>query len=187
MGPAVLIRDAQRLLIMLIVCCIGGYRVAAQQTAPASRQTKHQKASSVRVVSIRMSVFGGFCACCSGGELQVSPRGVTLLISNSRECQEQDPHKYRNLKVDADLSGKHWKALERLIDHDALFALPDSLGCASCYDGLDEIIEVKFSDRTQKSVTFPYPGAPKELSGLSEKLLSLEAKLHDELPVGSGR
>jgi protein-arginine kinase activator protein McsA len=61
--------------------------------------------------------------------------------------------------------------------------LPDRIGCASCYDGLDEFIEVKFSDHSKKSVTFPLGSAPKEINALSEKLLSLEAKLRNELPI----
>ena len=108
-----------------------------------------------------------------------------LLLTFSRECHQQDSRRYRDLRVNADLSGKHWQALQRLIDHDALFALPDRIGCASCYDGVDELIEVKFSDHSKKSVTFPMGSAPKEISALSEKLLSLEAKLRDELPIGA--
>ena len=82
------------------------------------------------------------------------------------------------------MSGKHWQALERLVDHDALFALPDTIGCARCYDGVDELIEVKFNDHSKKSVTFPVGSPPKEINALSEKLLSLEAKLRNELPIG---
>jgi hypothetical protein len=65
-----------------------------------------------------------------------------------------------------------------------LFALPDRIGCASCVDGIDEVIEIKFREYSKKSVTFPMGSAPKEISALSEKLLSLEAKLWDELPLG---
>jgi hypothetical protein len=61
--------------------------------------------------------------------------------------------------------------------------LPDSIGCASCVDGIDEIIDVEFRDQSKKSVTFPMGSAPKEISALSEKLFSLEAKLQNELPI----
>jgi len=82
--------------------------------------------------------------------------------------------------VDADLSSRHWRELEQLIDHDTLFAIPDTIGCPGCTDGPTELVEVKFSDHTKKSVY--YESAPREISGLSEKLLALEAKLERELP-----
>jgi hypothetical protein len=172
----------QKLMSVLLACCIGGHRAAAHQTSPAPKET-HQQALPVRVVSIRFSTFGGTCECCPSNELQVSSGGAVLLITFSRECHQRDSHRYSDLRVDADLSGKHWQALQRLVDHYALFALPDRIGCASCVDGIDEIIDVKFSDHSKKSVTFPMGSAPKEISALSEKLLSLEAKLQNELPI----
>ena len=175
--------DTQKLPLVLLACCIGGHCAAAQQTIPVPKETRYRQTSPVSVMSIRFSVYGGTCECCSGNELQVRPGGATLLVTFPRECHRKDPHKYRDLRVDADLSGKHWQALQRLIDHDALFALPDTNGCASCVDGLDELIEVKFSDHSKKSVSFPMGSAPKEVNALSEKLLSLEAKLQNELPV----
>ena len=173
----------QELVSVLLACCIGGYSASAQQTRPAAKEG-YQQALPVHVVSIRLSTFGGTCECCPGDELKVRPGEAMLLLSFSRECHQQDSRRYRDLRVNADLSGKHWQALQRLVDHDALFALPDRIGCASCYDGVDELIEVKFSDHSKKSVTFPMGSAPKEISALSEKLLSLEAKLRDELPIG---
>jgi len=173
----------QELVNVLLACCIGGYSALAQQTRPAAKEG-YQKALSAHVVSIRLSTFGGTCECCPGNELQVRPGEATLLVTFFRECHQQDSRRYRDLRVNADLSGKHWQALQRLVDHDALFALPDRIGCASCYDGVDELIEVKFSDHSKKSVTFPMGSAPKEISALSQKLLSLEAKLRDELPIG---
>jgi hypothetical protein len=172
----------QKLLSVLLACCIGGHRAAAQQTSPTPREM-YQQAVPVHVVSIRYSTFGGTCECCSNNELQVSSGGVVLLNTFPRICQQRDSRKYSSLRVDAGLSGKHWQALQRLVDHDSLFALPDSIGCASCVDGIDEIIDVKFSDHSKKSVTFPMGSAPKEVSVLAEKLLSLETKLQNELPI----
>src|SRR6266853_5312993 len=166
----------QELVSVLLACCIGGYSASAQQTRPAAKERY--------VVSIRLSTFGGTCECCPGDELKVRPGEAMLLLTFSRECHQQDSRRYRDLRVNADLSGKHWQALQRLVDHDALFALPDRIGCASCYDGVDELIEVKFSNHSKKSVTFPMGSALKEISALSEKLLSLEAKLRDELQIG---
>lgn len=172
----------QELVSVLLACCIGGYPASAQQTRPGAKEG-YQQALPVHVVSIRFSTFGGTCECCSGGQLEVKPGKAVLLVTFSRECHRQDSRRYRDLRVNADLSGKHWQELQRLVDHDDFFALPDRIGCASCYDGLDEFIEVKFSDHSKKSVTFPMGSAPKEINALSEKLLSLEAKLRDELPI----
>ena len=172
----------QELVSVLLACCIGGCPASAQQTGPGVKEG-YQQALPVHVVSIRFSTFGGTCECCSGDELEVRPGKAMLRVTFSRECHQQDSRRYRDLRVNADLSGKHWQELQRLVDHDDLFALPDRTGCASCYDGLDEFIEVKFSDHSKKSVTFPMGSAPKEINALSEKLLSLEAKLRDELPI----
>lgn len=175
--------NTEKLLGVLLACCIMGYGPTAQQTRPAPNDM-HQQALHARVVSIRFSTFGGTLECSPGNELQVRASGAILLITFSRECHQRDSRRYRDLRVDADLSGKHWEALQRLIDHEALFALPDTIGCARCVDGVDELIEVKFSDHSKKSVTFPMGSAPKEISALSEKLLSLQAKLWNELPIG---
>jgi hypothetical protein len=177
------IRARQELVSVLLACCIGAYSASAQQTRPAAKG-RYQHALPVHVVSMRFSTFGGTCECCPGDALEVKPGEATLLVTFSRECHQQDSRRYRDLRVKADLSGMHWQALQGLVDHDALFALPDRIGCASCYDGLDEFIEVKFSDHSKKSVTFPMGSAPKEITALSEKLLSLEARLRDELPIG---
>ena len=156
-------------------------RLGAEQTIPTPQQKGHQHASPVRVVGVRFLIGAGLCTSCyCGREIQVSPRQVTLLVRPFRDCQQQNPQKYRELKVDADLSSKHWRELEQLIDHDTLFALPDTIGCPGCSDGPTELVEVKFSDHTKKSVY--YESAPREISALSEKLLALEAKLERELP-----
>ena len=151
------------------------------QASPASRQNDKQKASALRVVSIQYTTGAGLCGCDCGGELHVNPGQATLFIRPALECQRRNPKKYREFKVDADFSSKHWRELEQLIDHDALFALPDKIGCPGCTDGLTEFLEVKFSDHTKKSVF--YDGAPKDILALSQKLSALEAKLEQELPA----
>lgn len=177
------IRCMQKLLIAVIACLILGDRGAAQQTLPALKQTGHQHASPVRAVSIRFILGGGFgCVCYCGSEIQVSPGEVTLLERPGPDCQQRDPQKYREWRVDADLSGKNWQELQQAVDHDALFALPDRIWCPSCTgDEETEFFEVKFSDRTKKSV-YCTGGVPKEIGTLSEKLLALINKLERELP-----
>jgi len=159
------------------VCCIAGNGAAAQLARPAPKAETCQQSMRARVVRIRFSTFGGSLECSPSNELQVRPGGAVLIITFSRECHQRDSRRYRDLRVDADLSGKHWRALEQLVDHDALFALPDTIGCARCVDGVDEFIEVNFSDHSKKSVTFPMGSSPKEVSALSDRLLSLQAKI----------
>ena len=98
-----------------------------------------------------------------------------------RECQQRDPHSYRDYRVKANLSRKHWKELQQLAGKDTLLALPDIAGCASCTDGMDELVEVMFSDKTKKSVKYPAGDPPKQIKLLSEKLSHLLGKLEDEL------
>lgn len=112
--------------------------------------------------------------------MQVSPGQATLLITPFRDCQRQNPAKYREFRVNADLSSKHWHELEDLVNHDVLFGLPDKIGCPGCADGSAEFVEVEFSDRTKKSVY--YGSAPTEIRALSDKLNALTARLQRELP-----
>ena len=166
--------DIKKLLIALLMCCVQESCAGAQKATPAPKP--------LRAVSIRFAWGAGLCDCYCGAEMQVTPAGVKLLRRPFGECQQRDPEKYREFRVDADLSAKHWQELEQLIDHDALFALPDTIGCASCVDRVDEFIEVTFSNRTKKSVRYPAGSAPKEIRTLSEKLTAMETKLEVELP-----
>src|SRR5260370_35389967 len=112
----------QELVNVLLACCIGGYSAFAQQTRPAAKEG-YQKALSAHVVSIRLSTFGGTCECCPGNELQVRPGEATLLVTFFRECHQQDARRYRDLKVNADLSGTHCQALLGSVTQNALFDL----------------------------------------------------------------
>jgi hypothetical protein len=69
-----------------------------------------------------------------------------------------------------------------LVDRDELFALPDRTSCASCVDGVDEFVDVKFGDHAKKSITYAEGSSPKELKDLVVKLKALEEKLQNELP-----
>jgi hypothetical protein len=158
---------------------MGAILGSASQLSPALRQNDKQAASPLRVLSIQYTTGAGFCGCYCGGELQVHPGKATLFVRPALECQRRNPKKYREFKIDADFSDKHWRELEQLIDHDALFALPDKIGCPGCSDGLTEFLEIKFSDHTKKSVF--YDSAPMKILALSQKLAALEAKLEQEL------
>jgi hypothetical protein len=163
-------------LIVSLICSISIY---SQQT-PAPRETRHHRAAPAHVVTIRFVTGAGLCGCYCGGELRVSAGQAMLLITPFSDCQRQNPAKYREFRVNADLSTKHWHELEELVNHDALFGLPDKIGCPGCTDGGTEFIEVEFSDRTKKSVY--YENAPTDIRALSDKLNALDAKLRSDLP-----
>src|SRR5215467_5464906 len=106
--------NRRRVLSMLLVCWIFGKGTAAQQTRPAPKLEARQQFVHAHVVSMRFSTFGGSLECSPGNELQVRPGGAVLVITFSRECHQRDSRRYRDLRVDADLSNKHWRALEQL-------------------------------------------------------------------------
>jgi hypothetical protein len=146
----------------------------------AQKPNGHKKQGKpVRVVSIRFGQFGGTGKGYTP-ELQVSDGQATLTETSTPIPQRQ----HTNLKVRADLSAKHWQEIQALVDRDELFALPDRTSCASCVDGLDEFVEVKFSDHAKKSVTYAEGSTPKQLEDLAVKLKALEEKLQNELPPG---
>lgn len=167
----------QKLVIVSLTFSVGSY---SQQTTHAPKQNGRRRDAPVRVVNIRFVTGAGLCGCYCGGELLVSPGQATLLLAPFRDCQRQNPAKYREFRVNANLSSKHWRELEELVNHDVLFRLPDRIGCPGCSDGSTEFIEVEFSDHAKKSVY--YESAPREIGALSDKLNTLEGKLRDELP-----
>lgn len=131
-----------------------------------------------RIVSIRMTVSSGMCFGYCSAELSVKDGEARLLISSA----ERDKRKCPDLKVTSDISEKHWNSVVTLVERDALFALPDRIGCPGCTDAPIESIEVRFSDKTRKHVAYDVGGAPKELSALSSNLRALDEKLQNELP-----
>jgi hypothetical protein len=165
-------------LFVFLACFFSG--TVTPRTSGAQKPNRHKnQGKPVRVVSIRFGQFGG-----TGDgytpELQVSDGQATLTETWTPVPQRQHP----NLKVRADLSGKHWQEIRALVDRDELFALPDRTSCASCVDGVDEFVEVKFNDHAKKSVTYAEGSAPKQLKDLVVKLKALEEKLQNELPPG---
>jgi len=162
-------------------------RSAVQQTTFSSKQTENHHAAPVRAVNIRfVAIYGFGCGCYCSAEIQILPGKATLSTVPTRRCQQRDSQKYRTLRVDADLSSKHWRELEQLVNHDALFALPDMIPCPGCSgDQGSKVIQVEFSDHTRKSVR--YLVVPNEIAALSEKLSALEAKLENELPTWWGK
>lgn len=168
------------LLIMLIASGTNCFFV--QLAVHARVQAGQPHAPVAHAVSMRFSQWVGFCGgCYCGAEIRVNPQKVTLFRNALRECQQRDARKYRDFRVDSDISGKHWKELQHLADKDILFTLPNTTGCASCVDGMDEMIEVTFSDGTKKSVQFPAGTPPKEIKPLHEKLSRWLSKLEGEL------
>jgi len=170
---------ASRLGLFVLLACFPSGMVTPRASGAQKPNGHKKQGKPVRVVSIRFGQFGGM----GGGytpELHASDGQATLTETWTPMSQPR----HANLKVRADLSGKHWQEIQALVDRDELFALPDRTSCASCVDGLDEFVEVKFSDHTKKSVTYAEGSTPKQLKDLVVKLKALEEKLENELPPG---
>lgn len=179
-------RYAATALISLMIATSSAERSAAEQATISPKQIENQHASPMHAVNIRFVLGYGYgCECYCGAEMQVRPGKATLRKRPTQRCQHMDSQKYRVLSVNADLSSKRWRELEQLVNHDALFALPDTIPCGCTGDEGDHLIEVEFSDHTKKSVR--YVLAPNEITTLSEKLLALESKLENELPPWWGK
>ncbi len=141
-------------------------------------QAKTRQTKTVRLISIQ---FGQSYSLCDGycfTDLEVNAGEATLTKSTMREQQR----KYPTLTVRMDVSQKRWAQLQQLDARDVLFSLPDSIGCPGCTDQGTEHIVVKFSDRSEKSVSWSAGEPPKDIRPLCEKLQALENKLHKELP-----
>lgn len=151
--------------------------VLATQRAAAKPNAHKNHGRPSRVVSIRFGHWGGLGEG-HASELQISDGQATLTETSQPEIQRR----YPNLRVSADLSKRDWQELQALVDRDAMFSLPDRTSCAACVDGVDEFVEVKFSDHTRKSVTYAEGSPPKQLQDLVAKLKALEMKLQNELP-----
>jgi hypothetical protein len=128
----------------------------------------------VRVLSIRFGEWSGSCDSDCGEDLQVIAGETTL----RRSCFPEAQSRPANFTVRADLSDKHWKELVQLIDHAAIYALPDRSSGGWC----GEFVEVKFSDKSRKKLSWATDGPPKELGELRDKLQALKSKLEKELP-----
>ena len=138
----------------------------------------HSQAPSkpVRVVNIRFGQYGGSLEGCCSTEMQVSAGEATLVTTSARD----ELRRYPKHTVRADVSSKHWRELLQLVDHDALFSLPDHTSCGTCIDGIDEFVEVTFRDQTRKRVTWGLGLPPKELKDLVDRLRALEDRLLNE-------
>ncbi len=147
------------------------------QEAPLAKKAAHP-VKPPQVTHIRFILSSGMCYGYCMQELDVE-QGQAILLNHS---QGEDKNKCPDLKVTADFSDKHWKELVQLIDREALFALPERIGCPGCVDQVIEHVEVRFSDHTKRGVSYNLGDTPKEIKTLSAKLAALEAKLANEIP-----
>jgi len=169
-------------VLFVVLSSITLTQLASGGQKPSEAQ---KQAKPLRVVSIRFGQFGGTIES-YWPRLDVREGQATLTQSWSGEPQNR-PRNVRDLKVRADLSGKHWQGLQALVNRDEFLALPDRTSCASCVDGIDEFVEVEFSDHIKKSVSYAEGRAPAQLKELSVKLKALQQKLQNELPQGQNR
>jgi hypothetical protein len=158
----------------LLLVCIVATMLRAQEI-PSAKASQHAKPA--RVTHIRAITGAGMCYGYCEHELNVE-YGEAVLLKQSRDNKNKCP----DLQVKADLSDKHWRELAQLVDHKALFALPDTIGCPGCVDEVTESMEITFSDHTKKTVFYNLGSAPNEIKDLSAKLEALRKKLEKEFP-----
>jgi hypothetical protein len=159
----------------MLTCLVAGITYGLEP--PVAKATNHP-AKPPHVAHIIFIRSSGMCYGYCYAELQVGP-GETTLLNQSRD---NDKKKCPDLKVRADLSEKHWKELVQLVDREALFAMPERIGCPGCVDEVVESLEVRFSDHTKKSVMYNLESAPQEIQALSASLAATLKKLDSELP-----
>jgi hypothetical protein len=162
-----------------VLMCFLSFSASLKHANAAPRSPDRKTPKAVRVVSIHFGQWAGMCYGYCSTELEVSA-GEAVLHQKAWGPVEQ--RRYPARQVRADLSDKHWKELQQLVDHVTLISLPDKVGCPDCTDGGAESVEVKFSDRTSKKITFDMGVPPKELKDLADMLRTLESKLLQEFP-----
>jgi hypothetical protein len=159
-------------LVALLILCVALNTACAQQESAPGRSAKPP-----HVLSIRYGWFSGMCYGYCSEELNVSTGDAVLMKTASSEKS-----KYRDLRVAGNVSPKHWRELAQLADYQNFDGVPERIGCPGCVDEPVEYIEVRYSDRTTKSVTYNAGGAPVPLATLAEKLSALIAKLEKDIP-----
>lgn len=129
--------DYLRIALMLI--CLAAGSLLAQE--PPLAKSKGQPTKPPRVIRILFSQSSGMCYGYCYAQLEVESGEATLL----KPYRDKNTNKCPDLKVRGDLSGTHWKELAQLVDHEALLALPERIGCPGCVDEVIESLEVRFS------------------------------------------
>jgi hypothetical protein len=173
---------ASRLGLLVFLLCLSSGTMTQRSSGGQKPNGAKKQGRPVRVVSIRFGQFGGTIES-FWPRLEVREGQAILTESWFGEPQNK-PRNARDLKVRADLSGKHWQEIQALVSRDELLVLPDQTSCASCKDGIDEFVEVEFSDHVKKAVTYAAGSVPTQLKELSVKLKALLEKLENELPPG---
>ena len=176
---------ACRLGLFVFLLCLSSGTLTQRASGGQKPNGAKKQGKPVRVVSIRFGQFGGTIES-YWPRLDVREGQATLTESWFGEPQNR-PRNVRNVKVRVDLSGNHWQEFQALVNRDELLALPDRTSCASCADGIDEFVEVEFSDHVKKSVSYAGGRAPTQLKELSVNLKALQEKLQNELPPGQNR
>jgi hypothetical protein len=179
------IAGASRLGLIVFLLCLSSGTMTQRASGGQKPNGAKKQGKPVRVVSIRFGQFGGTIES-YWPRLEVREGQATLTQLWFGEPQNR-PRDVRDVKVRGDLSGKHWQEIQALVNRDELLALPDRTSCASCADGIDEFVEVEFSDHVKKSVSYGEGRAPTQLRELSVKLKALQEKLQNELPPGQDR
>ena len=149
-----------------------GTDVSAQQ----DRSPSQQPLARPHVVSIRDATSSGMCYGYCSDEIRIKGRSVRFF---KRVNENRD--RYPEREVKGKISQEEWEGLLKLVDKDALLAVPDRIGCPGCVDEIIEWTQVSFSDGTKKSVTDNLGQAPQPIASLSQKIESIRQEMEEEL------
>jgi hypothetical protein len=146
--------------------------VSAQHDCSPSQQLLARP----HVVSIRDATSSGMCYGYCSAEIRIKGRSVWFF---KRVNENRD--RYPERKIKRTISQEEWEGLLKLVDKDALLAVPDRIGCPGCADEIIEWTKVGFSDGTKKSVTYNFGQAPQPIALLSQRIESIRRGMEEEL------
>lgn len=143
-------------------------------STPGSAQ---QPKSGLKVVSIEETHGSGMCIGYCIFELRITGTRVRYRERAFPQNRKFIPDK----QVKANITKEEWDHLIATIDIADFKALPDRIGCPGCVDEVVQSIEIKFSDGSKNSIFYNSGGQPVSLSGLVEKIDSLESGLREKM------
>ena len=131
-------------------------------------------AGSVR--SIRAGTRFDRCAGYCFDRIEIDGAGAQYVQQSDLHERVRFPDRHASYQF----GGREWFGLVAAIDRERLLRLPDRVECDGCVDEGAEWLEVTFSDRRRKSITYDFGRPPAELKALAGKISEIRARLASE-------
>jgi hypothetical protein len=126
--------------------------------------------------SIRAGTGFGRCAGYCYDRLEIDGSGAQYVQQAELHERFRFPDRHATFQFGA----REWSDLAAAVNRDRLLRLPDRIDCAGCADQGAEWVEVTFTDRRRKTITYDFGRPPDELRPLAKKLSELRARLASE-------